>query len=270
MNIVEQDIQRLVAAGEELPEEVAQALLAHGPEAVPALLGVLTDETLQMEDAPGDGWAPVHAADLLGELKDPRALPTMLLQLRQTEPGEYLQETLTDALIDWGEGLIEPALAVLREHPRDAQLHDYVGEVLSKAELDDERVLAALLRELELCPESGAIHLAEYGDPAALPALSRAFDAFDPGPGAGPLHGHTLVELAATIEGLGGELTPEQRRRVVTQRAGFEDLVLELAAAMDKPAVREERPGRNEPCWCGSGQKYKRCHLSEDQQGDIA
>ena len=21
------------------------------------------------------------------------------------------------------------------------------------------------------------------------------------------------------------------------------------------------RPGRNEPCWCGSGQKYKRCHL---------
>ena len=24
------------------------------------------------------------------------------------------------------------------------------------------------------------------------------------------------------------------------------------------PAVR---PGRNEPCWCGSGKKYKKCHL---------
>jgi hypothetical protein len=24
------------------------------------------------------------------------------------------------------------------------------------------------------------------------------------------------------------------------------------------------RPGRNEPCWCGSGKKYKRCHLDRD------
>ncbi|MDA8101239.1 MAG: SEC-C metal-binding domain-containing protein [Nitrospiraceae bacterium] len=23
------------------------------------------------------------------------------------------------------------------------------------------------------------------------------------------------------------------------------------------PAVK---PGRNEPCWCGSGKKYKKCH----------
>ena len=26
------------------------------------------------------------------------------------------------------------------------------------------------------------------------------------------------------------------------------------------PAKREERPGRNEPCSCGSGKKYKKCH----------
>jgi uncharacterized protein YecA (UPF0149 family) len=24
-------------------------------------------------------------------------------------------------------------------------------------------------------------------------------------------------------------------------------------------------PARNEPCWCGSGQKYKRCHLDADR-----
>jgi uncharacterized protein YecA (UPF0149 family) len=23
--------------------------------------------------------------------------------------------------------------------------------------------------------------------------------------------------------------------------------------------------GRNDPCWCGSGKKYKKCHLSEDE-----
>ncbi|MBC7977927.1 MAG: SEC-C domain-containing protein [Myxococcales bacterium] len=25
------------------------------------------------------------------------------------------------------------------------------------------------------------------------------------------------------------------------------------------------RPGRNEPCWCGSTRKYKKCHLDDDQ-----
>lgn len=30
-----------------------------------------------------------------------------------------------------------------------------------------------------------------------------------------------------------------------------------------RPAVL---PGRNEPCWCGSGMKYKKCHQHEDQE----
>jgi hypothetical protein len=24
------------------------------------------------------------------------------------------------------------------------------------------------------------------------------------------------------------------------------------------------KPGRNDPCWCGSGKKYKKCHLDQD------
>lgn len=28
------------------------------------------------------------------------------------------------------------------------------------------------------------------------------------------------------------------------------------------------RPGRNEPCWCGSGKKYKKCHLTADEEAD--
>lgn len=28
-----------------------------------------------------------------------------------------------------------------------------------------------------------------------------------------------------------------------------------------RPAVP---PGRNEPCWCGSGKKYKKCHQPVD------
>ncbi len=34
-----------------------------------------------------------------------------------------------------------------------------------------------------------------------------------------------------------------------------------------RPAVP---PGRNEPCWCGSGRKYKKCHEPEDRQEKAA
>jgi hypothetical protein len=38
------------------------------------------------------------------------------------------------------------------------------------------------------------------------------------------------------------------------------------AAGDDAPFVREEpKLGRNEPCWCGSGKKYKKCHLAADE-----
>jgi len=30
-----------------------------------------------------------------------------------------------------------------------------------------------------------------------------------------------------------------------------------------KPA---ETPGRNDPCWCGSGRKYKKCHLPHEEK----
>jgi len=32
-----------------------------------------------------------------------------------------------------------------------------------------------------------------------------------------------------------------------------------------QPARASKMPGRNDPCWCGSGKKYKHCHLRADQ-----
>jgi len=35
--------------------------------------------------------------------------------------------------------------------------------------------------------------------------------------------------------------------------------------AAPQPARVNKSPGRNDPCWCGSGKKYKHCHLRADQ-----
>ena len=36
-------------------------------------------------------------------------------------------------------------------------------------------------------------------------------------------------------------------------------------APKQTPVRRVERPGRNEPCWCESGKKYKKCHFAADE-----
>lgn len=30
----------------------------------------------------------------------------------------------------------------------------------------------------------------------------------------------------------------------------------------------QKTPGRNAPCWCGSGKKYKHCHMRQDMADD--
>jgi preprotein translocase subunit SecA len=46
-----------------------------------------------------------------------------------------------------------------------------------------------------------------------------------------------------------------------------------VPAAAPKPqTVKRERPkvGRNDPCWCGSGKKYKNCHLRADEEAQAS
>ncbi len=35
-----------------------------------------------------------------------------------------------------------------------------------------------------------------------------------------------------------------------------------------EPARASKKPGRNDPCWCGSGKKYKHCHYKLDKQAE--
>ena len=43
---------------------------------------------------------------------------------------------------------------------------------------------------------------------------------------------------------------------------GIIDKLKKALGTEDAPP--EAPPGRNEPCWCGSGKKYKHCHLETD------
>ena len=64
--------------------------------------------------------------------------------------------------------------------------------------------------------------------------------------------------------------TPIKRKAVakVTGTSGGGDQAEK--AEVKKPVIKQKKPGPNDPCWCGSGKKYKKCHMMEDiQNGEV-
>jgi HEAT repeat protein len=253
---------------------------------IPPLLAILEDEALAADDAPGEGWAPIHALDLLDELKAPEAIQPMLQVLMREEWGTYLHDGALQALPRLGSGVLEPALAAYAGSD-DPSVHFALCNVLAKLGERDERVYQALVRELEQDLVMGSTHLGEYGDPRALPLLLKALDDYET-VSDDPLENFGLPDLVHSIEELGGELTPEQRQKVDRIRAAQQPQRDRLAALLEgavgrmdlasspvrgaralapelRPARAAPKVGRNDPCPCGSGKKYKKCCLEKER-----
>ncbi len=90
-----------------------------------------------------------------------------------------------------------------------------------------------------------------------------------------------LIESLFNIE----VSSEEDVERFLEEKRGYQEIELHYGEEFDvdklfeeddfsefedeKPTtVRRERPklGRNDPCWCGSGKKYKKCHYREDMK----
>jgi hypothetical protein len=266
-----------------VPEAIRRPLLAAGATVVPALLALVEDALV--DDQTDLGWAPLHAVELLGALGDARAIPVLLRCLDREDELDVLVEHAEAALRALGAQALEACVAAYAMTTRDV-VRDRLAGVMSQWGLHDERIYAALLDTLRRTPELGANYLVDYGDVRALEMLAQTFDALPIRVGANPLANRVFIELRCAIEDLGGRLTAAQqdkfeqadaaRRRFVTQlpwdseapapRAGRSAAVVPAGAARRPLRTPVKRKlGRNAPCWCGSGKKYKKCHLALEE-----
>ncbi len=191
-------VGQLVSAGERLAESVAEQILRRGHAVIPALIEILEDEELAQEDASGGGYAPIHAATILAELKAGDAIEPMLRVLARCDPMDILYSTLIHALESLGPRVLEPALAAHAVAESEDQRAAIVN-VLSGLNVRVDRILSIPLKMLEGDVELGAGLLAEYGDPAALPHLSAALDGCEPDGRGGLLVNQEVIELEAAI-----------------------------------------------------------------------
>ena len=68
-----------------------------------------------------------------------------------------------------------------------------------------------------------------------------------------------LAEVTGSADNEGGKMSRRARR-------ARPDLAAAAAPPTQQPVRKDYIPGRNDPCWCGSGKKYKNCHLNSDNE----
>jgi hypothetical protein len=245
--------------------EIERQILEHKDTVLPALVEILLDDNLAAEDAPGDGYAPIHAAHHLGKLGAAAAAEPMIVRLRETGFDDILHNALLFALPRLGAAVVEPALREYDETD-DPDFRMSLAGVLAECGVRDARIYDLLLTMLPNQPDQAAGCLWRYGDPRALEHLARAFDSFPIERGHSALTNQTLIELRDAIEQLGGALTVEQEAKYIVAMEPRDRWRAQMDSYLQ--TARSPRPGRNEPCWCGSTKKYKKCHLDDDDTVD--
>ena len=201
-------IEELIEQGEErLTSEQLELCRAHREEAIPALIDLATDEYLQMEGAPGGGYAPIHAVELLGKLKAVEAVPALIDIVADVDPEATISNAAIRALMRIGPPALEPVLAFMR-YSWDVETKTALAEVIEAIGQEDERVYETLVSVWEEAAwEEGkcllAYPLARIGGERAIPLLEEAledpylYDVLD------------YNEVAAALEELGVEVPPE-------------------------------------------------------------
>lgn len=146
-----------------------------------------------------------------------------------------------------------------------------VVEALREVAIEPERA-EALFDELEAgFRDAGTREEAVLDGLRRVPGLGRAVGAL---PGDDPERMAAAVRLARVaaevVRGAGEETSSRELAERVIEEA-YERYAPERPGAsgespVDRARARLGATGRNEPCPCGSGEKYKRCHWLEDRR----
>lgn len=88
-----------------------------------------------------------------------------------------------------------------------------------------------------------------------------------------------VFQSASRVDPFSQKMIQEEASQISPQKPPMEEAVLppqessqeetppppEIAGfKVTAPGVTKRKLGRNDPCWCGSGKKYKKCHLNSD------
>jgi len=271
-------VKRVLECRYDCPLALAQEVVARGSEAVPFLCRIVADAASWWDE---DSAACIHAMHLLGAIGDPAAVYALLAPLEHDEPSDFITEDMPSILARLGPEAIPALRDFVQDDAQDAVMRSVaydglVGMAVLHPELQDDvrrigrEVALHCLAEQALMPAVMALSLAGYRDPADREILQRVFqtdlvddddfcgwdeleEVFAKGPYAPQLAYCTRDPMAY--------FAPETQAELRQMWLELDEVPppIDEIAAQTRPAPPPPPVGRNEPCPCGSGKKYKRC-----------
>ena len=227
------------------------------------------DEDLHAGESDSDAiWAPVHAWRALAQLGPREAVRPLTTLLRRID--EHDDDWVSEELPRVFSRIGPTAIPVLADYLQD-DAHGLFARIAAAGALAEigirhpaarcdamDALTAALKRydELHLGLNAFLIHyLVGLDAVEAAPLMERAFDA-----------GRVDLDVMGDWDDVQAKLGLLERPKPVRTRPFLERFSEAVGAAQEGARRRLRQTGRNDLCWCGSGQKYKHCHLREDQQ----
>jgi len=287
----------LEQAGRTPDLDLIRVCLERQEELTPGLLKMLA-EGGEEDWEPDDprGYREVHAGLLLIAFREPAALP-IFAEIFRDEERENLIEWFSTKLTAYGPVVTQMAVDLLNDD-RAYEFARFVStEMLAAIALhhpgERERILEALRAQLPPLGEDGTLALppetrlqeiwtwaasalADLRDTVSQPQVVALYkrglidDSVIGGledylaefePGARPPQAASYeYDVLKTYEGLHRQAAQEaQWRAAAAQRARASQPVPTPSAQHGQRTRSKQKVGRNEPCPCGSGRKYKHC-----------
>jgi HEAT repeat protein len=196
-----------ILASVELTEQTISRIRNMGPNIIADLMDIMASKPLAMPTAPGKGWVPSNAAEVLGELEAVEAIEPMLRLLEDCTEDDNFYNALKFALLAIGQPIIEPAIRVYHSTSR-VSVRWAIAYCLALLEIQSPTILAVLLHAFRNDPDFDSTLFADYGDPGVIPELSAALDKCTV---AGDfVADHKILDLAHSITKLDGHLSATQ------------------------------------------------------------
>lgn len=251
---------------------------------IPELIRMATDEALHEDKSDSDFiWAPIHAWRALGRLQAVEAVAPLLslFQMVDDAPDDWIHGDLPKALARIGRAAFEPVVDYLAneeygEWPRVVAANT-LGELgQTHPELREEcigKLAAQLTRFKEQSATLNAFLVSPLWDLNAVEAMPILKLAHDAGCVDESINGdledieiHFGLKKKREFPAKPNALTELQAEfaREMAALQHEEDEAFSMANALasapaSQPYIAPPKVGRNEPCPCGSGKKYKRC-----------
>jgi len=256
--------------GRELRQWPNYLELGFRPEHIPDLIEMATDPKLNKGDSKSlEVWAPVHAWRTLAQLKAEEAIEPLikLLWMFDSDDDDFVGEELPKVFGFIGKKAIPALERYLFDDSngvfdRVAAVHGLERIAASDPECREECV--SIFNKKLQCFNSDdptlngflVLYLMELKAIESIDLIRQAYEAE-------AVDLSILGDFEDVEIGFGLKKNREKTSRYST---AIDELNADFFSSNQNHPARKIKIGRNEPCPCGSGNKYKKCCLNKEQQ----